>query len=255
MKKVESPKPDVEDPEPTYIELTSKKLNGFEATPLLNRTSPVEPAFQEDEPVRTDPEIDKDDNSLIDVEDLIPESSAPSRPQMDEDARQSEGETTKRAESRGANDKTEPKKEKKYNPLDVANLTSKDPPKSRSPPRKKLLPSSVEYCSNSFGTARFPKPWRPDGGAFYSGEEMDYNVPITTAYLKHMRSMAYQDRRDSENKVSEELIYFSNGFQRLFALNFGGHKTIFAKQYQTLGFLKTVLNSSCSNTKYETAPK
>ncbi|KAJ8710043.1 hypothetical protein PYW07_009409 [Mythimna separata] len=200
VKKIESPKPEVEDPEPTYIELTSKKLNGFEVAPLLNRTSPVEPAFQEDEPVRTDPEIDKDDNSLIDVEDLIPESSAPLRSLKDDDTRHSEGESTKRAESRGANDKTEPKKEKKYNPLDVANLTSKDPPKSRSPPRKKLLPSSVEYSSNSFGTGRFPKPWRPDGGAYYGGEEMDYNVPITTAYLKHMRSMAYQDRRDSESK-------------------------------------------------------
>ncbi|XP_049701897.2 nucleolar protein 4 isoform X3 [Helicoverpa armigera] len=200
LKKVESPKPtDVEDPEPTYIELTSKKVNGFEAAPLLSRTSPVEPAFQEEEPVRTDPEIDKDDNSLIDVEDVVTVSPAPLlRPQKDEDTRQSEGESTKTVDSKVSNDKTEPKKEKKYNPLDVANLTSKDPPKSRSPPRKKLLPSSIEYSSNSFG--RFPKPWRPDGGAYYGGEEMDYNVPITTAYLKHMRSMAYQDRRDSENK-------------------------------------------------------
>ena len=199
MKKIESPKPDVEEPEPTYIELTSKKLNGFETTPLLNRTSPVEPAFQEQEPVRTDPEIDKDENSLIDVEDVIPDSPVPSSSQKDDDTRQSEGESTKRSESRGANDKTEPKKEKKYNPLDVANLTSKDPPKSRSPSRKKLM---NEYSTNSFGSGRIPKPWRPDGGAFYGGEEMDYNVPITTAYLKHMRSMAYQDRRDSENKVS-----------------------------------------------------
>ncbi|XP_050552398.1 nucleolar protein 4 isoform X2 [Spodoptera frugiperda] len=198
LKKVESPKPtDVEDPEPTYIELTSKKVNGFESTPLLNRTSPVEPAFQEEEPVRTDPEIDKDENSLIDVEDVISDSPAPLRLQKDDDAKHSEGESTKAAESRGVDDKTEPKKEKKYNPLDVANLTSKDPPKSRSPPRKKLLPN-VDYSSNSF--ARFPKPWRPDGGAYYGGEEMDYNVPITTAYLKHMRTMSYQDRRDSESK-------------------------------------------------------
>lgn len=61
------------------------------------------------------------------------------------------------------------------------------------------MPSSSEY-PNSFG--RIPKPWRPDGGVYYGGEEMDYNVPITTAYLKHMRNMAYQDRMDSEKKVS-----------------------------------------------------
>ncbi|CAH1640616.1 unnamed protein product [Spodoptera littoralis] len=225
LKKVESPKPtDVEEPEPTYIELTSKKVNGFESTPLLNRTSPVEPAFQEEEPVRTDPEIDKDENSLIDVEDVISDSPAPLRLQKDDDAKHSEGESTKAAESRGVDDKTEPKKEKKYNPLDVANLTSKDPPKSRSPPRKKLLPN-VEYASNSFG--RFPKPWRPDGGAYYGGEEMDYNVPITTAYLKHMRTMSYQDRRDSESKL----------------------------KYPTLGLHRNPRNSSHSNTKYETTPK
>ncbi|XP_026728138.1 nucleolar protein 4 isoform X2 [Trichoplusia ni] len=199
LKKVESPKPtDVEDPEPTYIELTSKKVNGFEGTPLLNRTSPVEPAFQEEEPVRTDPEIDKDENSLIDVEDVKSASPSPSplRLQKDDEAKSSESESTKATESTTSKDKTEPKQEKKYNPLDVANLTSKDPPKSRSPPRKKLLLSNnVEYA-NSFG--RISKPWRPGGGVFYGGEEIDYSVPITTAYLKHMRNMGYQDRMDSE---------------------------------------------------------
>ncbi|XP_075985215.1 nucleolar protein 4 isoform X2 [Anticarsia gemmatalis] len=196
LKKVESPKPtDAEDQEPTYIELTSKKTNGFEATPLLSRSSPVEPPFREEEPVRTDPEIDKDDNSLIDVEDVNPDSSPPLSLQKDEDTKQSEAESTRAAETNGAKEKTEVKK--KYNPLDVANLTSKDPPKSRSPPRKKLLPSSLEFPNSS---GRFPKPWRPDGGVFYGGEEMDYSVPITTAYLKHMRTMGYQERLDTETK-------------------------------------------------------
>lgn len=31
---------------------------------------------------------------------------------------------------------------------------------------------------------------------------MDYSVPITTAYLKHMRSMGCHDRMDLDNKVS-----------------------------------------------------
>lgn len=148
--------------------------------------------------MRTDPEIDKDENSLIDVEDVKSASPSPSplRLQKDDEAKSSESDSTKATESTTSKDKTEPKQEKKYNPLDVANLTSKDPPKSRSPPRKKLLLSNnVEYA-NSFG--RISKPWRPGGGVFYGGEEIDYSVPITTAYLKHMRNMGYQDRMDSE---------------------------------------------------------
>ncbi|XP_063542461.1 nucleolar protein 4 isoform X2 [Cydia strobilella] len=192
LKKVESPKAtDSEDQEPTYIELTSKKVNGFDSNPLFSRSSPVEPPFREEEPVRTDPEIDKDENSLIDVEDVKSDSPVPSVIPKDEDCDKD------KEIVRVKEEKTDDKKQKKYNPLDVANLTSKDPPKSASPPRKKLLPSSLEY-SNSFG--RFPKPWRPDGGVYFGGEEVDYSVPITTAYLKHMRSMAYQERLDMENK-------------------------------------------------------
>ncbi|XP_063369690.1 nucleolar protein 4 isoform X3 [Cydia amplana] len=192
LKKVESPKAtDSEDQEPTYIELTSKKVNGFDSNPLFSRSSPVEPPFSEDEPVRTDPEIDKDENSLIDVEDVKSDSPIPSVIPKEEDSDKD------KEIVRVKEEKTDDKKQKKYNPLDVANLTSKDPPKSASPPRKKLLPSSLEY-SNSF--ERFPKPWRPDGGVYFGGEEVDYSVPITTAYLKHMRSMAYQERLDMENK-------------------------------------------------------
>ncbi|CAH2986610.1 unnamed protein product [Chilo suppressalis] len=201
LKKIESPKPAEED-EPTYIELTSKKGNGFDSASVFSRSSPVEPAYREEEPVRTDPEIDKDDNSLIDVEDVKTDSPAPpEKSKKEEEDRKHKDEyvpeCTKAAENEGVKHKTESKKEKKYNPLDVANLTSKDPPKSRSPPRKKLLPTSIEY-PNTFG--RVPKPWRPDGGMFYEGEEIDYSVPITTAYLKHMRSMAFQERMELENK-------------------------------------------------------
>ncbi|XP_049879833.1 nucleolar protein 4 isoform X2 [Pectinophora gossypiella] len=200
LKKVESPKAaDAEEPEPTYIELTSKKVNGFDAAPVFSRSSPVEIAFREEEPVRTDPEIDKDDNSLIDVEDVKVDSPPPLIPEKDnKEKEESEPESTRSTENIGVTENKTEVKGKKYNPLDVANLTSKDPPKSRSPPRKKLLPSSGDY-PNTFG--RFPKPWRPDGGLYYGGEEVDYSVPITTAYLKHMRSMAYQDRMiDGENK-------------------------------------------------------
>ncbi|KPJ18464.1 Nucleolar protein 4 [Papilio machaon] len=196
LKKVESPKPtDTEDQEPTYIELTSKKVNGFDSTPLLNRSSSVEPAFSEEQPVRTDPEIDKDENSLIDVEDVKVDDSPPplvpeEKQEVEEEKviEESDKESIKVTENVEVTEpKVEVKKEKKYNPLDVANLTSKDPPKSRSPPRKKLLPTTIE-CANSYG--RYPRPWRPDGGLYYAGEDVDYSVPITTAYLKHMRSIA-----------------------------------------------------------------
>lgn len=191
VKKIESPKQNETEDEPTYIELTSK-TNSFDSNPIFNRTSPVEPPFREEEPVRTDPEIDKDENSLIDVED-VKIDSPPLLPQK-EDTKKETDESTRITESSENNEK----QGKKYNPLDVANLTAKDPPKSRSPPRKKLLPSNMEYPS-TFG--RFPKPWRPDGGVYFNGEDVDYSVPITTAYLKHMKNMAYQDRVDMESKV------------------------------------------------------
>ncbi|XP_039748385.1 nucleolar protein 4 isoform X3 [Pararge aegeria] len=189
LKKIESPKP-VEEEEPTYIELTSK--NSFDATTLYNRSS-LEP-FREEEPVRTDPEIDKDD-SVIDVED-VQSSPPPLIEKKEEDNTEKSPKQHNKAKEDDVVEKTESKRNKKYNPLDVANLTSKDPPKSRSPPRKKLLPASFDF-PHSYG--RLPKPWRPDGGVFY-GDDIDFSVPITTAYLKHMRSMGYQDRVDLENK-------------------------------------------------------
>ncbi|XP_050356045.1 uncharacterized protein LOC126777156 isoform X4 [Nymphalis io] len=219
LKKVESPKAPEEE-EPTYIELTSKKSNGFDATTLFNRSSSVEP-FREEEPVRTDPEIDKDD-SVIDVEDVRSDSPPPFIHQKKEELNKREEvqtENTRAAEDSEV-DNTDSKREKKYNPLDVANLTSKDPPKSRSPPRKKLLPSSIDYL-HSYG--RLPKPWRPDGGVFYGGDDMDYSVPITTAYLKHMRSMGCHDRMDLDNKdnltpepadMNDDDNYSSHGYAK-----------------------------------------
>lgn len=202
LKKVESPKATDVEEEPTYIELTSKKINGFEGTSLLSRSSPTEPPFREEEPVRTDPEIDKDENSLIDVEDVNPEP--PILIQKDEEIK-CESESTKAPESCGSKEKSEVKK--KFNPLDVANLTSKDPPKSRSPPKKKLLSTKLR---STFETVS--KPWWPDGGIFYGGEEVDYNFPITTTYMKHMKSMTYQERMDIDNKVS--FIVINNLYTR-----------------------------------------
>ncbi|VVC86421.1 unnamed protein product [Leptidea sinapis] len=189
LKKVESPKQTEADEEPTYIELTPKR--GYDAARLFHRSPSVEP-FREAEPSRTDPEIDKDD-SLIDVEDVKPESPHQKEEELKE-KEDSSNDSTRQPESEG--DKVEVKK---YNPLDVANLTSRDPPSSykSSPPRKKLLPSSSDQ-PNTYG--RLSKPWRPDVGAYYS-DDVDYSVPITTAYLKHMKTMAYQERLAIDDKA------------------------------------------------------
>ncbi|XP_045511901.1 nucleolar protein 4 isoform X3 [Pieris brassicae] len=160
LKKVDSPRPTDAEDEPTYIELTPKKAD-YSST-IFERSPSIEPL--ESEPIPAI-EIEKDD-SLIDVEDVRADSPL----QKEEESEREEV--------------------KKYNPLDVANLTSKDPPKS-SPPRKKLMPSTSDF-------GRVPKPWRP-GGLYYS-DDVDYSVPITTAYLKHMKNVAYQERLDGENK-------------------------------------------------------
>lgn len=175
--------------------MTPKK--GFDATPVFGSNTPIEPAFREEEPVRSDPEIDKADDSLIDVEDVKADSPLPLLTKKEVIIKEEFDDKSTRSSESGEDKETKTEGKKKYNPLDVANLTSKDPPKSRSPPRKKLLLGG-DYCS---GLGRFPRPWRPEG-VYYGGEEVDYSVPITTAYLKHMRSLAFQERLDLENKVS-----------------------------------------------------
>nr|XP_032524251.1 nucleolar protein 4 isoform X2 [Danaus plexippus plexippus] len=197
LRKPESPK-HIDEEEPTYIELTSKKSNGFDATTIFNRSSSVEP-FREEEPVRSDPEIDKDD-SVIDVEDVRPESpQAVTEQKKEEEQKQEQIPQDIKTVDDNQVEKTECKREKKYNPLDVANLTSKDPPKSRSPPRKKLLPTALDAV-HYYG--RYPKPWRPDSSLCY-GDDIDYSVPITTAYLKHIK-MSYQDSLEEKDNLTPE---------------------------------------------------
>ncbi|XP_048484099.1 nucleolar protein 4 isoform X3 [Plutella xylostella] len=216
LKKIASPKTTDADDEPTYIELTPKK--GFDAAPVFGSNTPIEPAFREEEPVRSDPEIDKADDSLIDVEDVKADSPLPLLTKKEVIIKEEFDDKSTRSSESGEDKETKTEGKKKYNPLDVANLTSKDPPKSRSPPRKKLLLGG-DYCS---GLGRFPRPWRPEG-VYYGGEEVDYSVPITTAYLKHMRSLAFQERLDLENKdtltpepidMNEDDNYSGQGFAK-----------------------------------------
>ncbi|XP_044745682.1 nucleolar protein 4 isoform X2 [Coccinella septempunctata] len=85
---------------------------------------------------------------------------------------------------------------KSSNPLDVCNLTSKDPPKS--PPKLKEVKSECTKAS----TSPTPKLWSPLQSVKKEREnsdnllmpgEIDYSMPITTTYLKYMRSLGCSD--------------------------------------------------------------
>lgn len=115
---------------------------------------------------------------------------------------------------------------KPYNPLDVCNLTSKDPPKSRTPPKKRLNPIFNKIEENGVESKGFSKSWSPsmqsmfsphrlsteglgtNQKAFLHGVEVDYNIPITTTYLKHMRSLGYS--AEESMKISNKVGILNN---------------------------------------------
>ncbi|KAJ8938740.1 hypothetical protein NQ318_016035, partial [Aromia moschata] len=76
------------------------------------------------------------------------------------------------------------------NPLDVANLTARDPP--RYPAKKRHLEHPPETA---------PKLWSPVDGVdephrkrmLMGGGDIDYSLPITTTYLKYMRTLGCGD--------------------------------------------------------------
>ncbi|VEN34697.1 unnamed protein product, partial [Callosobruchus maculatus] len=81
--------------------------------------------------------------------------------------------------------KAEPKRSS--NPLDIANLTAKDPPSSKKrsaeggPPK---LWSPVD---------RIVEAEEPPRKKMLLAGEIDYSLPITTTYLKYMRSLGCRD--------------------------------------------------------------
>lgn len=89
-----------------------------------------------------------------------------------------------------------PEPKRSSNPLDVCNLTSRDPPKT--PPKKRQL-NQVNGASQ---TPTTPKLWSPVDGIekeqsqkrrILMAGEIDYSLPITTTYLKYMRSLGCTD--------------------------------------------------------------
>lgn len=111
---------------------------------------------------------------------------------------------------------TTPEPKRSSNPLDVCNLTSRDPPKT--PPKKRHL----NHLSDGGTTPQVippqtPKLWSPVEGiereqsekrrAFLPAE-IDYSLPITTTYLKYMRSLGCtdEDALKFENKTVSHFI-------------------------------------------------
>lgn len=88
-----------------------------------------------------------------------------------------------------------PEPKRSSHPLDVCNLTAKDPPKT--PPKKRIL-------NGNEGKQPAPKLWSPVESIEREQQEsrkrrilmagdIDYSLPITTTYLKYMRSLGCTD--------------------------------------------------------------
>lgn len=73
-----------------------------------------------------------------------------------------------------------PEPKRSSNPLDVCNLTSRDPPKPRTPAPK--LWSPVETIEREEQKKKM-----------MMGGNIDFSLPITTTYLKYMRSLGCTD--------------------------------------------------------------
>lgn len=100
---------------------------------------------------------------------------------------------------------------KPTNPLDVANLTSKDPPKNR----KRLLENNFTYNQTH-------KLWSPlddvkkeedkdKKNNKINGQEIDFSMPITTTYLKYMRSLGCTDE-DALKFESKNVSFYLEEF-------------------------------------------
>lgn len=132
--------------------------------------------------------------------------------QRNGDISQSQG---KIEDSLRTNSPPEPKRSS--NPLDVCNLTSRDPPKT--PPKKRHLNHLSDNPSppQNPPTPAAPKLWSPvealereevEKRKYFMPKEIDYSLPITTTYLKYMRSLGCteEDALKFENKTVSRLI-------------------------------------------------
>lgn len=81
-----------------------------------------------------------------------------------------------------------PEQKRSSNPLDVCNLTAKDPPKS--PPKKRHY-EAIPKLWSPVDTIESDEPHKKK--MMLTGRDIDYSLPITTTYLKYMRSLGCKD--------------------------------------------------------------
>lgn len=120
-----------------------------------------------------------------------------------------------------------PEPKRSSNPLDVCNLTSRDPPKISTPPKKRHLNHLSENKTPSNNPT--PKIWSPIEGANDNQSkpkyglvdgEIDYSLPITTTYLKYMRSLGCTDEDALKfEKVSPSYIIYPQLLQLSYNVN------------------------------------
>lgn len=121
----------------------------------------------------------------------------------------------------------EPSPKRSSNPLDVSNLTSKDPPKIFTTPKKRYLGPLRRHDYekiNEKGSADTSSLnfFHPNASNDSNGldckrnfkameSNIDLNLPITTTYLKHMRTLGYtdEDALKFERYVSDIFLYNS----------------------------------------------
>ncbi|XP_018334835.1 serine/threonine-protein kinase pakG-like, partial [Agrilus planipennis] len=111
-----------------------------------------------------------------------------------------------------------PEPKRSSNPLDVCNLTAKDPPKS---PKKlhsdNLSEKPVTPAVVTSSSPPTPKLWSPvqglnsnesRGKRSFMPAEIDFSMPITTTYLKYMQSLgcSEEDAFKFENKYVSQII-------------------------------------------------
>lgn len=146
-----------------------------------------------------------------------PQAQEPEQTSIHEPLRSSTPECRKSSNSFNSHDVSNVEPKRSSNPLDVANLTSPaTPPKKRhhnvlenkvaeSP--TPVLKKTPESCGSLNGSPPPKKIWSPveetddidtkrrctGTGNMLMGGEIDYSLPITTTYLKYMRSLGCTD--------------------------------------------------------------
>lgn len=204
------------------VDLSSKgAYNGgsnYHLSPTSNR--PMESAVSAFRSIRKDSLIGQDHSEVSKKKNTSIEISDDLKSDGEEDIPKISMEIENKALERTKHKHKSKNGQKPYNPLDVCNLTSKDPPKARHSPKRRHLNPIYNSPTHHKDSKTFPKPWSPSIHSMFSSHhlhtdpsnftgkshlmdmDIDYSVPITTTYLKHMRNLGFR-HEELMRKVSD----------------------------------------------------